>query len=306
MGSTLSCSGQYNVESTKHSNESHSNKPFTTFIPNVDSEINQKLHNLAQRFRKRPNRETKLIIDSNEYTLISKVNENCFYVLKANTLNPCMIKIVQTQNEDTALSEKVFKELPLLQKLSSVKYSPLIRLLEFEIRPPQIYFIFENSLMPLTYFIDHFERNEAYTEICIKRIYLLALKALLYLQNLNVVHGSLSGDSFFITFKKNGNFNLKLLDLNTIEDGKNQRHERKFNAPEPLTMNKSSSYDCWSFGIILHKMIYDNQYPQRTDPLPIIFSPIRISALNPFTEILKSNLCHLNKYFFSIFIFYFI
>jgi hypothetical protein len=71
--------------------------------------------------------------------------------------------------------------------------------------------------MPLTYFIDHFERNEAYTEICIKRIYLLALKALLYLQNLNVVHGSLSGDSFFITFKKNGKeyFISSLMQKNT-------------------------------------------------------------------------------------------
>ena len=301
MGSSLSCSGQYNVQTTKHSNTSHSNNSTAASIPNVASQINQKLHNLAQRFRNKPNIENKLIINSNEYALSSKINENCSYALKTNILNPCLIKKIQTQNEDLALSEKVFKELRLLRKLSSVKFSPLIRLLEFEIRAPQIYFIFENSLMPLSYFIDHFERDEAYTEICIKRIFILALKALLYLQHLNVVHGSLSGDSFFITFKKNGNFNLKLLDLNSIEDRLDQLNKRKYNAPEPLDMNKSSSYDCWSLGIILHKMIYDNQYPQRSDPLPIILSPIRIPALTSFTEILKSNLCHLIKFFFPDF-----
>ena len=283
MGSSLSCSGQYNL------NESHSYKPHQ--VDSTMLEINQNLTILTQILHNTPSTEAnKLIINSNEITLSGELAKNCYYSIRTDKLSPRLIKKIQTQNEDTALSENVLKELHLLQKLSSEKFSPLLRLLEFEIRPPQIYFMFEDSLMPLSYFLDNCERNQAYTEICIKRIYLFGLRALLFLQHLNVVHGSLSEDSFFLKFKKTKNFNLKLLDLNTIKDGNNQLQKSKYSPPESLDNNKTKSYDCWSFGVILHKMIYNNQFPKTRDHLSIDLLPIQVPCLKPFTEILKSNI----------------
>jgi serine/threonine protein kinase len=151
----------------------------------------------------------------------------------------------------------------------SEKVLPIITIYGKElVEEKQLYYAMEFAEMPLQTLFDYISKSDFRFELGIV-IYLFVLRALLFLESIDVVHSDIKPDNFVIIDDPSSEYkiNIKLIDFGTVKTLDMHRSKlltRSINgtyaflAPEAFSGIVHKKSDVWSLGIMLYVLIYDS------------------------------------------------
>lgn len=241
-------------------------------LKSENAKIIRKLENAFKKLSFDIDDKTKVTIEGFKYEIIEKIGQGAFgivYKAKNNEQTFAIKKILlNDENKDAIFTEKQFVA-DMRNKFSDSDSLPIVKVYGVEIVDSHtLYYVMEFAQGSLTDFIEKILKlDEKDLLKFIKVIFLFVLKALLFLQSINVTHSDIKPDNFIFLedpaspFK----FNIKLIDFGTIKKINVMASKLVTNsiagtlvylAPESFKEIIHKKSDVWSLGIMLYYLIY--------------------------------------------------
>ena len=213
-----------------------------------------------------------IVIEGKTYDIKEKLGQGGFgTVYKAE----CKGKIyaikeikVSEDNKSSILAELKF--IKLLREQSSGTSLPVIQIYGVDIVDEnRLFYVMEMALMSLEDFYDKICGTPESSSIGLVFFFFI-LKALLFLESIGCTHRDIKPDNFVVVEDDSlgTKINIKLIDFGTVKQMDKRIQATAsitgtltFMAPEAFKGVVSTKLDVWSLGIMLYRLIYNNQYP---------------------------------------------
>ena len=212
-------------------------------------------------------------IEGKEYQFKEKLGQGGFGIVYKALYNNQIYAIkeikVSEENATSILAELKF--IMFIKQSFSEKVLPVITIYGAELIDQKIYYAMEFAQMPLTKMFENISKSEIKLEMSII-MYFFVLRALLFLESIDVVHSDIKPDNFVVINDPSSQwkFNIKLIDFGTVKkiDMLKSKIETAsiagtlvYMAPEAFSGIVHKKSDIWSIGIMLYQLIYD-EYPE--------------------------------------------
>lgn len=234
------------------------------------------LQNVYQKLDFEKDEKTKVTIEGKEYEFKEKLGQGAFgIVYKAVHNNKIYaVKEIEVSEENSLSILQELKFIQLIRENFSENILPVITIYGVSlVDERRLYYAMEFATMPLQKLFDNISTSELRYDFGII-IYLFVLKALLFLESIEVVHSDIKPDNFVVIDDPSSQFkmNIKLIDFGTAK--KLELHKSKlvtasiagtlyFLAPEAFNGIVHKKSDVWSLGIMMYRLIY-NSFPDYT------------------------------------------
>ena len=177
------------------------------------------------------------------------------------------IKVTE-DNESSILAELKF--IKLLREQFSGASLPVIQIFGVEIvDDDRLFYVMEMALMSLEDFYEKICGTPEASGIGLVFFFFI-LRALLFLESIGCTHRDIKPDNFVLVEDNSfgTKFNIKLIDFGTVREmdktlllTSGYAGTLAFMAPEAFKGVVSTKLDVWSLGIMLYRLIYNNEYP---------------------------------------------
>ena len=211
-------------------------------------------------------------IEGKRYDIKEKLGQGAFGTVfkaeyKGKTYAIKEIK-VSKENESSILAELKF--IKLLREQFSGASLPVIQIFGVEIvDDDRLFYVMEMALMSLEDFYEKICGTPEASSIGLVFFFFI-LRALLFLESIGCTHRDIKPDNFVVIDDNSldTKVNIKLIDFGTVKEMKKTVFSTNsvigtfpFMAPEAFKGVVSTKLDVWSLGIMLYRLIYNNEYP---------------------------------------------
>ena len=211
-------------------------------------------------------------IEGKRYDIKEKLGQGAFgtvFKAECNGKTYAIKEIKVTEdNESSILAELKF--IKLLREQFSGASLPVIQIFGVEIvDDDRLFYVMEMALMSLEDFYEKICGTPEASSIGLVFFFFI-LRALLFLESIGCTHRDIKPDNFVVIDDNSlgTKVNIKLIDFGTVKEMKKTVFSTSsvigtfpFMAPEAFKGVVSTKLDVWSLGIMLYRLIYNNEYP---------------------------------------------
>ena len=211
-------------------------------------------------------------IEGKRYDIKEKIGQGGFgTVFKAECDGKTFaIKEIKVSEDNVSSILAELKFIKLLREEFSDTSLPVIQIFGFEIIDrDRLFYVMEIALMSLEDFYEKICGTPEASSLGLV-FFVFILRALLFLESIGCTHRDIKPDNFVIVEDDSlgTKINIKLIDFGTVKEldktlllTAGVAGTLPFMAPEAFKGVVSTKLDVWSLGIMLYRLIYNNQYP---------------------------------------------
>jgi serine/threonine protein kinase len=261
-----------------NSNNSNQNEIIKNQAKQIEELTNQNkkmlivLQAVYERLEFDKNEKRSLVIEGKEYILKEKLGQGGFGMVykAAHNAQVYAIKQIALSEDNLASIKAEMNFISQIKTECSIKHLPVINIYGVELIEKRVYYVMELASQSLQSLFDKLEKASQDMRLQIGVvIFYFVLRALLFLQSIDVVHSDIKPDNFVVIDDDSSGwkFNIKLIDFGTVKHIEMNKSKLitdsiagtlLYLAPEAFKSVVHKKSDIWSLGIMLYQLIYSD------------------------------------------------